>query len=414
VSRRKQLPISQRHRKGCTRRRDCDCPWSGRVRLADGTMPRIHGDTYTEAERAYHQLMARRPEPLPDRTTTVRQWAERWSAMNASTWRKNTVLGHRASLRNHIIPGLGASLMTGLRRNEVRLWVAGMRERGAGEPTIDKAVKIAHAMFEAWLADDRVLPRGNPVPPGLAIRKVRAKRWSPTTEQVRAWEAAMYPELRVVLAAEAYFGGRMGEMIALRTEDIGWTGKITSEPPGPQLARLAALPPGEYAARSPSVQFARKLEPDRTPGPMKNDRANRTRPLPRWLAARLAEQFGNWPPVDGWLFVGRRPARGRHAGQGLSLRPYEPTYYCRLVRQAAARAGIELPTYKSSHALRNYCVTVMRANGYSDSDIGIWIGDTGRTVEGHYGAPDPALVTRMAATMDAERTEGRPRLRVVG
>ncbi len=58
-------------------------------------------------------------------------------------------------------------------------------------------------------------------------------------------------------------------------------------------------------------------------------------------------------------------------------------------------------------------MTQLRIKGWTDDQIGRWIGDAGRTVEGYYGAQDPAVIGQMAADMEALRTEARPRLRAV-
>ena len=121
----------------------------------------------------------------------------------------------------------------------------------------------------------------------------------------------------------------------------------------------------------------------------------------------------NDPDSGAWLFVGRKPARGRHHAQGISLKAYEPTYYCRLVKQAAVRAGLELPYYKSTHSMRNYCASQLRARGWSDEDIGRWIGDASGTIAMYYGKQDEDVIRRMAADMTADRTRQDTGLRVV-
>jgi integrase len=433
---RNRVRAHQRHARGCPRGApkfkcstgkcrcgQCSCPWTFRVELPDGRMRRITSYSYDEAAETYHRLMGSRGDPQLDRKTTVASYAADYMAAGVTLagkpWALNTRLGVEGALRNHVIPGIGRRLMSSLTPADVRLWVVAMRDAGTGETVIDKNLKVAHAMFEAWRLDGGVLHHGNPVPGRLAVKKPWSEPWSPTTEQVKAWHDEMYPELQACFAAEAFYGGRMGEMIALRDDDILFDSKDVNAPLGPQLSRLAALPAEQYDARSAAVEFRAKIGPDRQPGPMKNARAYRTRPLPQWLAVVLAEHMSKWPPSpEGYLFVGRRPARGRHAAQGISLRPLEPTYYCRLVRQAATRAGIELPHYKSTHALRNFVVTRLRTEtpgerSFNDDEAAHWIGDSGNTVRYYYGAKDEGVTRRMAAKLDAELTQDRPRLRAV-
>jgi hypothetical protein len=70
---RQRLPIAQRHARDCTRPgRGCGCPWTLRVRLPDGTMPRVTRDSYEDVRAAYYELMAGHGTTL----VTVRLGAE--------------------------------------------------------------------------------------------------------------------------------------------------------------------------------------------------------------------------------------------------------------------------------------------------------------------------------------------------
>ena len=304
---RKQLPISQRHRKGCTRPSNCDCPWRPRVRV-NGKWNGRHWPTRAEAEQEYYELMAHKPEPLADRTTTVAQWAQRWLDSGPGRgWREGTRRQRAGTVRNHVVPGVGHYLVTELRRDDVRAWVSRMRQNGTGPVAMKQAVNALHAMYAAWLESDRLLPYGIPVPSGLFKAPPR-KEWTPPTRaQITAWAAAMPPEMTLMVETEAFYGPRISEIRALREEDILFTGRDMLAPLAPQLARLAELPAEKYDDRQPMMRWQRKLElDDRTPGPIKNNRGHRTLPFPQWLAGAFAVQLTRWPAVNGWLFTNRR------------------------------------------------------------------------------------------------------------
>jgi integrase len=415
MARRKGLPINQRHVPGCSKR-DCDCPWSFRVRLPDGTMPRVTRDTYIEAEQAYWELMARRPELLADRSTTIAQWAARWlDSGPANGWRPTTVKARRTAVNLHIVPYLGDMKVTELRPDAVRLWVAGLRERSVGRVAVERAIGSLRTMYGVWQDDGRLLPAGIPIPRGL-VKPRPPKEFDPlTTEQVAALAAAMPPYAQLIVTVEAFYGARVSEALALRDEDIRFTGKDVSAPLGPQLARLAALPADRYEARKPRLRFARKLEHDRTPAPIKNRRGNRTLPLPQWLAVALAEYVEAWPIVDGWLFVNRREAGG--AGGSIPARrpmPWRQTTYISWLHRAAEAAGIMFPPNQASHAFRHHAVSVLRDKGWADDNIAQWIGDTAQTVTTVYGRPMADAVERIAAELSADRpAAGHRRLRAV-
>jgi integrase len=452
MARRKGLPVRQRHADGCPGR-NCACPWSFRVRLPDGTQPRVTRDSYEDAEQAYHELMSRRPGPLADRTTTIAEWAKRWQ--ESAHWRRATRTGHELTVRLHIDPYIGHILVTELTRDDVRLWAAQMRKNGVGQATQVKAVEDLRTMYGVWLEDGRLLPGGVPIPRGLVKRTPRKEFTPLTTAQVQAWAAAMPVEMALLVEIEAFYGGRMSEVLGLRGEDLIWIGKDTSAPLPDQLAQLAGLPPDRYDARKPRVRFERQLaRVTRVSAPPKNTRATRTLPLPRWLAVKLAAQLAQWPPAGGWLFVNRRApggystvltdeeraearreamrrSRARRRGEDIPLRragakpggtgfhftpdgkPYHAARYNVWLHRAADSAGIVLPPNQCSHALRHHCVSVLRARGWSDQDIGAWIGDTAQTVAQVYGRPMPGSLDRIAAALSNEREATGPPLRAV-
>jgi integrase len=330
-----------------------------------------------------------------------------------------------------------------------------MRKNGVGQATQVKAVEDLRTMYGVWLEDGRLLPGGVPIPRGLVKRTPRKEFTPLTTAQVQAWAAAMPVEMALLVEIEAFYGGRMSEVLGLRGEDLIWIGKDTSAPLPDQLAQLAGLPPDRYDARKPRVRFERQLaRVTRVSAPPKNTRATRTLPLPRWLAVKLAAQLAQWPPAGGWLFVNRRApggystvltdeeraearreamrrSRARRRGEDIPLRragakpggtgfhftpdgkPYHAARYNVWLHRAADSAGIVLPPNQCSHALRHHCVSVLRARGWSDQDIGAWIGDTAQTVAQVYGRPMPGSLDRIAAALSNEREATGPPLRAV-
>jgi integrase len=413
VSRQQPRP-QRRHVKNCPQR-GCACPWTARGRI-DGRQQWITRDTLAEWERAYHEMKAAEPGSLPDKTTTVAQWVIRWEAKGNPGKRLATVRNQRSVLKNHILPQLGHRVLTDLYRDDVELWAARMKEGGTGAAMCTLAANMLRAIYNDWIGSGRPLPRGNPVPVDLC-RPGRRREFTPlTATEVNAWVAALPPDLRPVAGAQAVYGSRESEVLALREEDIEFLGKVPGEPLGPQLGRLAALSPEAYAFRRPTLRFQRKLDritraerstegwarhlpPERFQAEIKNEKGNRTLPLLPDLAAELAAHLSAWPAVDGWLFTNYR-APGQQ-GRGRAVHP-RPWHYCSLNRylhQAAGLAGVMLPENKCSHALRHHCVSVLRDKGWADQAIAYWIGDTPRTVQASYGQPMPDAFDRIAADL---------------
>ncbi len=449
---RKRVPAKRRHVRGCPRR-DCTCPWTGRVRLPDGSQPRVTRDSYAEFEQAYYELMARRPEPLADRSTTIAQWAQRWQA--GADWRPATRESAELTVRLHINPYIGHILMTELQHDDVRQWVKRMKDAGTGQATMGKAAEALRTMYNVWQQGGRVLPLGVPVPRGVVKRPPRKQFTRLTAAQVRAWAAAMPADMALMVEIQAYSGSRISEILGLQEKDIIWTGKDVSAPLAEQLTRLAGLPPGEYAERRPQLRFDRQLaRVTRAPARTKNDGAVRTLPLAQWLAAAIAAHCAQWPPVRGWLLVNRRaPGAGqvlttdaeraesrreitrryqmRQRGQDAPLRkagakpggagfhyvtdgkPYHAARVNIWLHRAADEAGVVLPPNQCSHALRHHCVSFLRDQGMSDQAIGAWIGDTAQTVAQTYGRPMPDSMDRIVAALSESRDAPARPLRAV-
>jgi integrase len=412
----RKLPINQVHGKTCTRPSDCDCPWRPRVRDSNGKFHGHRWPTYPEAKQEYHELMGRRPQPLAD-TTTIAQWAERWQACartpQGTAWRPATRVNRRGSL-THILPFLGHHKVTELTPDLVFLWVADRQAAGVGAAALYGAAETLRSLYVAWHAAGRPLPYGNPVRVRLPKGPPRDRIPPPTPAQVEAWAQEVWPEVRVIVDLEVLYGGRTSEMLALREEDILFTGRDVGAPLRPQLERLAELPPDEYAARKARLRFQRKLEKDRTPGPIKNKRGNRTLPLPQWAARALSEQFRQWPPVGGWLFVNHRGGRGALIEP--AAMPLHVTTYWKILKRAADKAGIVRPPYKCSHWLRYFRASQLNDMGMGATAIGDWIGDHPRTVQNIYIQPMEGSTERTADMLTELRESqgsGTRRLRAV-
>ena len=430
---RTKLPeIRQMHVKDCPNRDrpkaviDCACRWGTRFRLPGGQPQRIREDTREDVVQEYHKLMSSVPAPLADKATTVAQWSERWLAAARSPdgkpWRPSTAQIYRSWCRAHISPDPIARMrMTEIRRDDVRLWLGRRQDAGACPSARRNALTLLHAMYQTWIKDGRLLPYGNPAVLMLSPRPAR-KDWLPLTrEQVTAWAAHMPAEMRLIVTMEAFYGPRCSEILAIREEDVEFKGKNLSTAVGPQLARLAELPGDDYRDRNLRLHFQRKIELDRTAGPMKNRRGDRKLPLPQWLCADLADQLNTWPAVNGWLFTNRNarhtrpqaaggPTAAARIGAGLPM-PYLITTYTDRLRHAASAAGITLPPRQCSHALRHHCVSVLRDMGKSDQQIAFWIGDAELTVATVYGRPMPDAMDRIADDLSDHREQ--PRLRAV-
>lgn len=191
--------------------------------------------------------------------------------------------------------------------------------------TLRLAVSLLRSVCAGAVLDRRIT--SSPVvritlPPRDAERVVPL-----TVEQVRELAAAMPPRNRAMVLAQAGLGLRVGELLALRVDDVDF------------LRRAVRV----------ECQIAR-LTQDRQP--TKTPRSRRVVPLPQVVAdvlARHLAEFGNG--TDGSLFA---TTHGNH---------YRSDYYDALFRQRVALTT--LPAGTSSHDLRHHYASVLLAAGES-------------------------------------------------
>jgi integrase len=148
-----------------------------------------------------------------------------------------------------------------------------------------------------------------------------------TVAQVRALADAMREQSRAMVIAQAGLGLRLGELLALRVQDI------------------------DFLRRTARVEF--QIAPrTKTRTEPKTPRSRRTIPLPQVVADTLAAHIAQFPPVDdGSLFT-------TSTGQ-----VYGREYYGALFVAAVQRAG--LPGGTTSHDLRHHYASVLLAAGES-------------------------------------------------
>jgi integrase len=149
-----------------------------------------------------------------------------------------------------------------------------------------------------------------------------------TVQQVADLATAMPERHRAMVIAQSGLGLRLGELLALRVEDVDF------------LRRTVRV----------EWQFTEKA-PERSEP--KTPRSRRTVPLPQVVADALAAHIATFPPApDGTLFSNAAGRRLTHQRYGIQL-----------FRAAVQEAG--LPRGTSSHDLRHHFASVLLAAGES-------------------------------------------------
>lgn len=165
---------------------------------------------------------------------TLGQYLERWLADYADQHCKpSTAASYRDLVRVHIVPALGAVALADLTAAQVSAWVADMARKptGRGGTLSPCRVAYARAVLRAALHEAvrlRLIP-SNPV------ELVRAPRQEPkqveafTLAEAQALDRAAEGQRLAALVRVAWRTGlRLGELLALRWEDVDWdTGTVS-------------------------------------------------------------------------------------------------------------------------------------------------------------------------------------------
>lgn len=217
-------------------------------------------------------------------------------------------------IRNHVEgTPLGGQRLVSVRASDVQTWVTDRSTRLA-PTTLRALVKLVRAVFAAAVADHRIA-RSPFV--RITLPRHEQERLVPlTVEQVDLLARTVRPHYRAMVIVQSSLGLRIGELLALRLEDV------------------------DFLRRSVRIEHQiRKRTRERVPP--KTPRSRRTIPLPTVVAEALAEHIRDFPPApNGLLF---------HTSTGLPI--HHEYYTSHVFAPAVARAG--LPAGTTDHDLRH-------------------------------------------------------------
>lgn len=336
----------------------------------------------------------------PTDRTIVTEYARMHAATRPHSPR--TAARVESMIRNHLEgTALGSRRLAAVRPSEVQAWVTD-RAQVLSPSTLRLLVGMVRSVFTA-AALDRLVTASPFV--RVALPRAEQERVVPlTVDQVRALADAMVPKYRAMVLTQAGLGLRIGELLALRVEDV------------------------DFLRRTVRVQDqidanTRERKPPKTP------RSRRTVPLPDMVAVALAEHLAAFPAtVEGLIF---------HTSTGRPL--WREDYGSRVLRKALVRANtairkangklptgaapaVELPAGTTSHDLRHHYASVLLAAGESVVAVAELLGHENATlvleVYGHLlpgsedrtrKAVDGAWNAVPEASRDAGTAQGRPR-----
>jgi integrase len=356
--------------------RDSKVTWLARWRDPDGRQRKKSFPRELDAERHLTSVTAAMlrgdyVDLAEARRITVAEQVRRWADGRAHGPR--TRLRTESNIRCHIEgTRLGAMPLSAVRPSDVQAWVS---ERSA--VLAPATVRLVAGLVRGALAaavHDRLLA-SNPAAVRLVLPRVQAPRLVPlTVQQVQALADAMPPRYRAMVVTQAGLGLRVGELLALRVEDVDFLGRNV---------RVA-------------WQLAKGTRERVRP---KTATSIRTVPLPAVVAEALAAHLAAYAPgPDGLIFT--TPTGKPH---------WHEHYGTRLFQRAVLDAG--LPSGTSTHDLRHHYASVLLAAGESVVAVAERLGHEDATLVlttyGHL-MPDSEHRTRRAVD-DAWRAPSVPR-----
>ncbi len=295
--------------------------------------------------------------------TTVTEYA--WQHIAAKSYRPTTRASMETWIRNRLeATPLGARPLVKVRPSEIQVFAssqvnqAGTDGRATGATglaplTLRIQLGYLRSMFAAAVLDGLIA--SNPVPPvnRLSLPKAESTKYVPlTVAQVRELAAEMPEHASAMVLAQAGLGLRLGELLALRVQDVNFLRREVRVEHQLELRTLRRVPP-------------------------KTPQSRRTVPLAAPVAAVLSAHIAAFPPrADGLLFspAGDSPGRPR-----VTPRPgHDHAHYGRMMRRAVRRAG--LPAGTSSHDLRHHYASVLIAAGESVFAVAERLGHTNATL----------------------------------
>jgi integrase len=256
--------------------------------------------------------------------TTVAEYARAWAAIRPH--RPSTARRVASLIDTHIAgTALGSRRLGHVRPSEVQAWATD-RSKVLAPSTLRNLVSLLRSIF-ASAALDRLVAT-SPVVRLQLPRHERSRVVPLTVAQVQALADAMPERNRAMVLTQAGLGLRIGELLALRAEDVDFlrrTVRIETQ-----------IAPGAKVRSDP-----------------KTPRSKRTLPLPAMVADALAAHMVAYPPAeDGSLFSTRFGAVYRH-----------DYYGSQILARAVVKAG--LPKGTTSHDLRHHYASVLLAAGES-------------------------------------------------
>lgn len=266
------------------------------------------------------EQLALSPERKRGECTTVKALAARWEAERFPA-RDDTRRVYKSFLRCHVIPQWGDKFLSDIRPRDVELWLKNLELAPKSRTHIRS---ILHQLFEFGMWAGVLEIERNPISlvrnPG-ATRKVRQVR-NLTVEEFRRLVQELPEPFSTMVLCCGCLGLRISESLGLRLVDIDWFGSLVT------IERSIVA----QVVDAPKTQGSRKTI---IVAPELLDRL------------RVWKQCSQFAADEDWIFS---------SPQKHGKLPYSYTGTVRIIRRAAAKAGINgrIATHTFRHSFRSW------------------------------------------------------------
>jgi len=224
--------VRQRHRRGCSRKGRCKCPWEAFV-FSRRDNKKIRKTFATQAHarrwRDDAKLQVRNNAMRASTPTTVAQAAQTWLEgarrgvirnRDGDPYKPSAIRSYDSVLQLRVLPEIGSMRLSAVTRTDLQDLVDGLVALGLSPSSVSSTMNPLRAIYRRALErpDSGIVI--NPTT-GLKLPKVRSQRdrIAPPEECAKLLGALAASD-RPLWATAMYAGLRRGELMALRGEDV--------------------------------------------------------------------------------------------------------------------------------------------------------------------------------------------------
>jgi integrase len=274
---------------------------------------------------------------------------------------------YRAHLKNHIAPALGATQLRQLEVSSIRSWYGRLTApQGPGQVTAAKCYRLLRAICTTAV-EDNLIPR-NPCSIRGAGQERPSERPMFTLAQVHALAETVEDRWRALILMAAWTGLRIGELAALRREDLDLEGETVT-------------------VKTAVVDV---IGAARTYGPPKSAAGKRRVAIPPHIIGALQHHMTTYAQAGsrGLVFVGAKGGPVRR--NNFSSKVWKP-----------AAAAVGLPEGSHLHDLRGWGATMAARHGATTRELMHRLGHASPAMALKYQRAEEARDAALAAAMSA-------------